>query len=36
MREKAVQALTKAAADGIGKMYDEGRCAGLSFGETGD
>ncbi len=30
MREKAVQALTKAAADGIRKMYDEGRCAGLS------
>lgn len=30
MREKALKALTKAAADGIGKMYDEGRCAALS------
>ena len=30
MREKALKALTKAAADGIGKMYDEGRCANLS------
>lgn len=30
MREKALEALTKAAADGIGKMYDEGRCAALS------
>ena len=30
MREKALKALTKAAADGIGKMYDEGKCANLS------
>jgi holo-ACP synthase/triphosphoribosyl-dephospho-CoA synthase len=30
MREKALKVLTKAAADGIGKMYNEGKCANLS------